>query len=370
MKSKNIQYLPAIDHLRAFACLWIVIYHGLHLISYDIRFHQPFQSTNWLPSNSLLLSTLVEGHSAVALFMVLSGFIFTYGIRGRDIFYLAFLKNRLLRTYPLFILLIFLGISFYPNNFSFAAFIQTILGFGNLKGSLNLGNYSAMFWAIAVEWQFYFIFPLLLLLSKSNTKLFVGIIGLLIAFRALAFFDNLNIRYISYSTIVGRLDQFIFGMIAAQIYLKFSTKNLFGGLLFPIVAFIAIWNLHWLNQHGGWPGQQWFRVIMPTAEGLIWSALILAYIDFSKYIPSILSTILAKVGELSYSVYLIHFIVVKTIVSHQLYWHFTDSAVENALLNTFLIVIPIVIVLSLITFNLIEKPFLNLRVNYIKPSTP
>lgn len=370
MKSKNIQYLPAIDHLRAFACLWILVYHGLHLISFEIRFHQPFQPTNWLTSTSVLAATLIEGHSAVALFMVLSGFIFTYGIQNRDINYLAFLKNRLLRTYPLFVFLMFLGISFYPNNFSFPAFIQTLLGFGNLKGSLQLGNYSAMFWAIAVEWQFYFIFPLLLLFSRSNFKLLLGLVLLLITFRALAYADNLNIRYISYSTIIGRLDQFIFGMLAAQIYLKYSSRNFYGLLTFPITAITAATGLYWLNQNGGWPGQQGFRVIMPTVEGIIWSALILSYIDISKHLPNLLSTIFAKVGELSYSVYLIHFIVINEFVNHGLYLHFSDSVINNALLNTFLIILPMVILLSLITFHLIEKPFLNLRVSYIKSSTP
>src|SRR5690606_8813510 len=79
MRSPNIRYFPAIDHLRAYAAVLIVLYHGLLLLSYQARFLAPFGIDHWLPPGKLQLAPLAEGHTAVSLFMVLSGFILTYG---------------------------------------------------------------------------------------------------------------------------------------------------------------------------------------------------------------------------------------------------------------------------------------------------
>ena len=97
MKSPNIKYLPAVDHLRGFAAALIVFYHGLHLISYEMKFNAPFSFSPWPETNNPFLAVLIEGHTAVALFMVLSGFIFAYGALGREIAYLPFIRNRFLR---------------------------------------------------------------------------------------------------------------------------------------------------------------------------------------------------------------------------------------------------------------------------------
>ena len=55
MKSPNIDYLPAIDHLRGLAALLIVFYHGLHVISYRLRFGAAFGFDGWLLKDQLQL---------------------------------------------------------------------------------------------------------------------------------------------------------------------------------------------------------------------------------------------------------------------------------------------------------------------------
>ena len=104
MRSPNIRYLPAVDHLRAFAALLIVFYHGLHVFSYQARFGRDFATDHWLQAGNPLLAVLAEGHTAVALFMVLSGFILTVGALEGGVSWAGFIRNRLLRTYPLFLL--------------------------------------------------------------------------------------------------------------------------------------------------------------------------------------------------------------------------------------------------------------------------
>src|SRR5574340_1306110 len=108
MKIVNIKYVPALDHLRGFAALLIIMYHGF-LFCNDF-----FSSTRWYVTDNFFCGVIAEGHTAVSLFMVLSGFIFAYGAMGRRINYFAFLYNRILRIYPLFLFLTIAGIFLFP----------------------------------------------------------------------------------------------------------------------------------------------------------------------------------------------------------------------------------------------------------------
>src|SRR3954462_11750465 len=55
------------------------------------------------------LALLDEGHTGVALFMVLSGYLFAKLLDGKDVVYSAFFWNRLLRLAPLLLLVAILA---------------------------------------------------------------------------------------------------------------------------------------------------------------------------------------------------------------------------------------------------------------------
>ena len=60
MRSSNIRYLPAVDHLRAYAALLIVFYHGLHVFAYRLHFGADFGIDHWLqPANPLLAALAI-----------------------------------------------------------------------------------------------------------------------------------------------------------------------------------------------------------------------------------------------------------------------------------------------------------------------
>ena len=72
MKSRNIQYLVQVDHVRAFAALWIILYHGEQVLGAAIGYGRMFTPDLWHHTANPLAAVLFEGHSAVALFMVLA----------------------------------------------------------------------------------------------------------------------------------------------------------------------------------------------------------------------------------------------------------------------------------------------------------
>jgi peptidoglycan/LPS O-acetylase OafA/YrhL len=372
MESPNIKYIPAVDHLRGLAAALIVFYHGLHLISYQIRYAVPIRFDHWPQAGNIFSASLVEGHTAVALFMVLSGFIFAYGAGQRDISYLPFIRNRFLRIYPLFLVLIVAGLAAYPDRFDFSGLMKTIFFQANSRGSLSLGPFSAMFWAIAVEFQFYLIFPFLYKLSRRYGPVFLVVCAAAALFlKILAASEAASIRDLTYLTLLGRIDQFLFGMLLAGLYHRWQNRKrlLSISLPFALAAVMALlYGFHIFL--GGWPSENWFKVFWPTLEGLAWAAVILCYLVAAQKLPDRLSGPLARLGVLSYSIYLLHIILITFMVQHGLYARFGLSPEGDALLNTLLFVFPAILVCATVTYQLIEAPFLRLRVRYFVEKQP
>ena len=372
MQSKNISYLPAIDQLRGMAALLIVFYHGLSLISYQLIHQKPFWFDHWLSADSIFSAILIEGHTAVALFMVLSGFIFTIGTYKNKIDYRQFISNRLLRTYPLFLLLLFLGIASTPSSYNFSGLLKTIFFMSNTEGAITAGKFTSMFWTIAVEWQFYLLFPLLMRIANhTGIKSLIGIVLIFIALRCGLYLQGSNIRDISYSTIIGRMDQFLIGMIIGIIYIRFFKKSLTYDFLFLASTLSAFSALYWFNLNGGWPTNNYTKILWPTAEALIWGGFILGYLSFSRWITIAIGKLLSSVGLISYSIYLTHFVIIDFCIRHDfILTLFETRHLINAIASTIIIILPIVLVVSTLTYLFIEKPFLNLRRSYKKEKTP
>ena len=365
MRSSNIKYLPEIDHLRAFAALLIIIYHGLHLYTWEFRFQTAFEFTQWATVTNPLQAFLLEGHTAVAFFMVLSGFIFTLGCYQQKISYTGFIRNRFLRTYPLFLFMLVLGIGIYPDNFDWRGLFQSVFFLANYPGALSLGSFSAMFWAIAIEWQFYLLFPLLIwVLNRFGATILVSIIAIMIAIRMFNIYPGDNLHFTAYMTIWGRIDQFLIGILLGAYY---QTSFKAGRLLdwgFGLAVVILIASMSIYNQLGGWPVQADWKFIWPTWEGLIWAFIILTYCSFSRHVPQLISRVLVAIGTISYSLYLIHFLVINELITRQLLVQISNAPMWNALANTFLVALPITLLVSAITYRWIEKPFLLARGKY------
>ena len=118
MESQNFKFIAGLDHLRGFAALIIVFFHGTHFFLYKLQSQLPNIPENWPTSNNPLITLIIEGHSAVGLFFVISGFIFTVRLLNRNFNYKNFYINRFIRTYPLFLVILSLGLLIYPENIS------------------------------------------------------------------------------------------------------------------------------------------------------------------------------------------------------------------------------------------------------------
>jgi peptidoglycan/LPS O-acetylase OafA/YrhL len=118
---------------------------------------------------------------------------------------------------------------------------------------------------------------------------------------------------------------------------------------------------------GGYPSSSAIWIVIPTLQGLLFGALIAGYERMAVKIPGMLDRGLARTGEVSYSIYLVQFIVYPTLGKYcgLLGFDLGNFSVAMALaVATF----PVIVLISNLTYELIEKPFLRWRRAYVEGS--
>lgn len=368
MQSKNIHYIPAIDQIRGIAAIWILLYHSYQLIGSYLKTNKPFAGVSmWEFSNHPLLIPLIEGHTAVALFMVLSGFIFTYGAIDKEINYKGFITNRFLRIYPLYITLLLIALAANPKAFDLVSLLCMLFPLADFQ-TLETGPLTAMAWAIGVEFQFYLLFPLLFKLSADKPIKTIAIWLLAInVLRVIVVVLGGNARDLAYWHLAGRIDQFLLGMLAAFL-LKSRTPSIdMCRRLFLFSMPLSLLILLTYHSLGGWPSMGKWKAIWPSIEGGMWALFICGLVGAQMKNKSFFSISLQWIGVRSFSIYLLHFSIVQVLCKyHSVLPRLTGEWRIDVLLISLFIVLPITIVVSQLTWHAIEKPFLSLRVAYIK----
>lgn len=156
--------------------MYVVLFHNGHL----------FDS---FPS--LFKSFIDKGYYAVDAFFVLSGFILTYNyIDQQELNKRKFFVARFARIYPLYFLSLILAFPLfayfiYSTDFSHW---MSIVGFTGIStfamvqtfNPFWLGHFNPPSWSLSVEMVFYLIFPFILIMSKTESKLKLGLLLLLV----------------------------------------------------------------------------------------------------------------------------------------------------------------------------------------------
>ncbi|MBL6745619.1 MAG: acyltransferase [Pseudomonadales bacterium] len=367
MKSQNFSYIPALDHLRGFAAILVALFHGVLFIHHRLMYDREFDDTHWLEATNLFSALIIEGHTAVSLFFVLSGFIFTFGLINTELKYFKFLKNRFLRTYPLFLAFLCFGFIFYPENLSVLGVLKSLFFMANLQTAFNGGPFTFVAWSVAIEWQFYLIFPLLLMLTK---RFGVAVLFLLlltaIGLRWLVYEDGMDMRWFGYWTLLGRIDQFLAGMIAGHFYSHHFTKGFKMDAVGLVGAALVLVSLYQFNRMGGGGLTDSVWILWPSVEGLTWAVFLVGYISLSRHLAGILDRGFVFLGKISYSIYFIHYVILFYLMINNLDATISiGGPVDTAFVNTLILVVPATVICALVSFRFIEQPFLSLRGVYL-----
>ena len=109
-----------------------------------------------------------------------------------------------------------------------------------------------------------------------------------------------------------------------------------------------------------------YKILWPLIEGVLWAGFIYFYLTLAHQARNPFARALAFVGEISFSIYLLHIIVIELFM--RLHIDILPSGSEpitRAVVHTNTIILPIVIVCAFATYHIIEKPFLTLRRAYL-----
>ncbi len=353
MKSSSGVHFIALDHVRAMAAFMVFSWHFVHNLS---GFLTPFAGAPaFVP-----MALLDEGHTGVALFMTLSGYLFAKLLDGRRLHVWPFLWNRAIRLLPLLILLIALrAIWMLLQHHEVMPFLW-LAAQGLVWPTLPNGG-----WSITTEFHFYLLLPLLLWLAARWRGNLLVLVGVAVLIRTALYLATGQIQNLAYWTIVGRIDQFTLGMVAFLYSREISRRPLV--VVASSLAFMAFW--WWFDWAGGfyalpsYPSTHPVWIVLPTFEGAAYGLFIAWYDAQAIDASSWWSRVLQRFGDYSYSIYLLHFFVVFRLPQfiHQHVMNLSNFYVAQAWA---VVTFACMLVPGYLTFRFIERPFLSLRRPY------
>ncbi|MEO8017825.1 MAG: acyltransferase [Pseudomonadota bacterium] len=237
-------HIPALDGLRAIAIL-LVIPHNADIFS---------NSAAWLWPVALLAHA---GWIGVQLFFVLSGFLITRNLlaaRGNDHYLRSFYVRRALRIFPLYFLTLFVGLVLLPRFIEFSPgalsshqnqiWLWTFLSNWAQPYGHEVSGFSH-FWSLAVEEQFYLVWPFVVLMAAGTRLFWICLLVALLALLSRVVMMQAGARpEMLYMFTNCRMDALALGAAAAVVSLSAPAMAWLAGhvrwLMFGIVAVMLV----------------------------------------------------------------------------------------------------------------------------------
>lgn len=357
MQSLNIQYNPRIDQLRWLAATVVFLFH----------FHLEYRGLSGAGLSGPWSALITEGHTGVGLFFTLSGFLFMQiALVQKQIVYRDFVRNRVLRIFPLFLTIFLVATSigrdkFQPQDLLYL--FATNLGLAPTSGTVVTGAA----WTISVEFLFYMVFPFLARFAMERGLRYVANLLVLMAFFKVAAYtvnDNSTLMY--FSTFVGRFDQFLIGMAAAMLLQgRRARLQEFAPLLLAAASAVVVCTtalMHTVAPFGGAPRSS-FWIWWSMLESAGWAFFIVAWVSFQRRLPGAIERALCHGGKVSFSFYLLHMGVLHVLATKVGLVQPTGRAGLDAAIML-AAAYGITWLLATISYNTIEEPFLRMRRSY------
>jgi peptidoglycan/LPS O-acetylase OafA/YrhL len=357
-----MKHYPGLDSIRAIAVVLVLIWH-------------------LMPPGSFI-NSLSLGVLGVTIFFVLSGFLITKILleskthgQVSKISNTAILKNfyvrRTLRIFPIYylsILLIVLYKSFIDSNLQFD-FLSSLTYTSNFY-FYNTGHWhvASHFWTLAVEEQFYLVWPIIILFVDKKYSLHV-----IILFIVIGIATQLMVDKTGYAFVLPNACFSAFGIGALLSWIIVYQPHLLCRKSFNVLQILALASI--VARLAGLHTKEIFDKfpirMMDSVIGLWMIATVIFSERKGKFFSSAIyrNRLLVFVGKISYGIYLYH---IYFRYSGHFFGHFNKHLpfITN-IYNPYLLFIEYVctiILLSWISFKLIEQPFLNLKKYFFIPT--
>lgn len=317
--NSNTGYLEQLTWLRGIAAFFVIISHVLRATE-----------VNYTSQNEYIIPTILYsldlGTFGVLLFFTLSGTTLYISHTNKSVPITHFYIKRFFRIWPafavsllLYVLFQPLFIAFYPElqgfwiehqfvtTYNITDVVQYLLLISNVSG--NLGLFNNAYWSLPVEFQYYLIFPLLLLSLKYTNIIGPILIGLalyLIYKFEISNFVDTKVFMLGFSFCGGVVIGHVYTLLKKhQLSLPFATSI----MLVSFVAASLIAN----------------KIIilpdLPIISG-VWNwYILLSFVAVISVLfgktrcPQVFQKALKFSGNISYSAYLYHNLIIAVLVT-------------------------------------------------------
>ncbi len=151
-KSTRLRHVPELDGIRGLAALVVYFHHACYVSL------QAGTVNLWAVPVRVMYGIFEYGNTGVDLFFVLSGFLITSVLleeRGSTRYYQDFYWKRALRILPLYVVCL-LGVLLFRHEYGYVLLASVFLvNFASVIHVAGLGP----FWTLAIEEQFYLLWP-------------------------------------------------------------------------------------------------------------------------------------------------------------------------------------------------------------------
>ena len=382
MASRPGERIETLDGIRGIAILLVFAVH--------------IQSMGLAPQTGTLSRWAAKamscGWSGVDLFFVLSGFLIT-GIlldtKNTGNRFRSFYSRRTLRIFPLYYLIVLSSIAvsgcshiFFHHDLSgpgwpgwawYLLYVQNwYLPVGQLHDMIFLGP----LWSLAIEEQFYLIWPLCVwrLSTRDLVKLCIAGILLAAGFRyALTYRASTTLAYVAYMNTFARMDGLLAGALCAIVVRSrmpiAQLRFLIVGLAAPCLSGIA---MLLYTGHIAWNDRE-VLVLGHLALSIAFGCLVLAaYIENrggNLFDWALRARPLVVLGKYSYGIYVyqgLALAVLLHVCQHSSWWG-RSSGLDLLAALCWMIA---TLLLAFVSFHAFEAKFMQLRESFAKTAKP
>ncbi|MBI1278726.1 MAG: acyltransferase family protein [Anaerolineaceae bacterium] len=379
---ENRIYFPGLNGIRALAAISVLL---THIDEFKWRLNLEIQP--------MFPKVLLNGINAVLIFFVLSGFLITYLLLSEihktgTVSVRKFYARRILRIWPVYYLLIFLGLTIFPLIIQASHFegdfvpqptppISILLYMVLLPNAVTFFSAASpafqQLWTIGIEEQFYLLWPAL---SKLFAKRILLVIIGVIVFKILLNQYQLSIVVDSnysqtYRNVIAFLNNLRFenmavGALGAYVlfYKHWLLKIIFHPIVEKLTLAFMIYNILFLNG-GDYP-----------SDNLLYCIPYILFILNVSSNPNSMVKLENRfwnwLGTLSYGIYMYHLLVAYLVL---LAFNYIDVRQWNNIIFNVVIyalIIGLTIAAAQVSHRWFEAPFLRLksRFSVVKSGLP